>query len=470
MTDRPNNLRILLLLFAVALLIQLPLILNPGYYSHDELQWASWSVGRPWQEVPWARLRDWDTFQYRPLTFNVWMQLSRWFFQTPYLMHAACVTIGTLNVALLWIWLRQLDVAKRTASIAALVWVLNPYTVQTHGWVGTLADTLWVLCALLAIVAVNRIATRSWSVLWQRSAAFSIALALTFAALLAKEAAIVIPAVFLVAALRPARRQAQIAALIGSGAAVFLYLAARLQAILAGAAHSTAYSISAADPLTRWIEYLMFPAVLERSDPIALMLQTFGANEWGSIVLLALITVVVWRRNWQLGALWILAPLAALVPVLPLPLTAGHYAYGASIAACVVLALAAPGFSRFGKIILACWLTVVSFHGLEIASKLRQRGAIQHMLGAEINRLLLQNTQQTLRIRTVLGKQEPMLRTIFMVPNYLGVPWGKAVTPTTQDDPSANYQMRSDGRLEPVVEPQTAPMPAPSNHRIMVPD
>ena len=46
------------LLLVVALLLQLPLIFNPGYYSHDELQWASWSFGRAWEQVPWARLAD----------------------------------------------------------------------------------------------------------------------------------------------------------------------------------------------------------------------------------------------------------------------------------------------------------------------------------------------------------------------------------------------------------------------------
>ena len=55
-----------------ALILQLPLILNPGYFSHDELQWAALanaSTPSPWLET--------SAFQYRPLTFSLWMALSR---------------------------------------------------------------------------------------------------------------------------------------------------------------------------------------------------------------------------------------------------------------------------------------------------------------------------------------------------------------------------------------------------------
>ena len=64
--------RLALPVFALALLLQLPLALNPGYYSHDELQWAAFAqAGMP------AGWTDPATFQYRPLTFATWMALAR---------------------------------------------------------------------------------------------------------------------------------------------------------------------------------------------------------------------------------------------------------------------------------------------------------------------------------------------------------------------------------------------------------
>lgn len=449
MTERLPALRILLLLLAVTVLLQLPLILNPGYYNHDELQWASWSVGRAWSEVGWARLGDWDTFQYRPLTFNVWMQLSRWFFETPYLMHAACVAIGTLNALLLWTWMRQLGVAKRTAFIASLVWVLNPYAMHTHGWVGTLADTLWVLFALIAITSVQRIADSTLRAHNKQIYALLLSLLLTTLALLSKEAALVLPAAFLVAAYRPQYRATQIAALVGSSIAVALYLALRLQPILAGAESSSAYSLANAAPFTRWLEYLIFPSVLERAEPLALLQQTFGLREWGSVLLVSLVTIAVWLRSWRLGLLWLLAPLAALVPVLPLPASLGHYAYAASAVGCVVLAVAAMNLGKFGKWALIVWLIVMSFHGLQIADKMRDAGVIQYALAADVNRLRTQQPDLKLRIRAEHLKQQPLLRTLFSVPSYNQVPWGDAVVPVNQDNPSANFQMDRNGHLEP---------------------
>ena len=72
--------------FALVLLAQLPLILNPGYFSHDELQWAAFAAdGR---HVAWTAIGD---FQYRPLTFNLWMWLSRPLFARPQVFHALLV-------------------------------------------------------------------------------------------------------------------------------------------------------------------------------------------------------------------------------------------------------------------------------------------------------------------------------------------------------------------------------------------
>jgi hypothetical protein len=463
LADRPRPLRTLLLLLVVALVIQLPLILNPGYYSHDELQWASWSVGRAWNEVPWAHWNDWGLFQHRPVTFNLWMLLSRWFFETPYLMHAACVLIGSLNVLLLWIWLRQLQIAPRTAFLAAALWAISPYTVHTHAWVGTLADSLWVVIALIAITLTNRIATTSWPEIIRRSTALLLAAALTMLALLAKEAALVLPAAFLVAAWRREQRGTQVAALFGSSAAVAIYLALRLQAILAGAEGSSTYSLESADPLTRWIEYVVFPSVLERSNPTILMLQGWGAREWGSIVLLVLLTAAVFRQGWRMGALWLLAPIAALVPIFPLPASQSHYAYAAGLVACVTLVLAARTFGRWSRLILTCWLIVVSFHGLQIMSKMRSAGEIQSVLLSEVNRLRREHPDLPLRVRAEWLKQEPIVvRSLNNIPVYGGVVWDKQVRGVDQSDRQANYQMRKDGKLvQWKYVPPPPPPPAP---------
>src|SRR5690242_20539969 len=37
-----------------AFVLQLPLVLNSGYYNHDELQWISFADQPAFREIPWA--------------------------------------------------------------------------------------------------------------------------------------------------------------------------------------------------------------------------------------------------------------------------------------------------------------------------------------------------------------------------------------------------------------------------------
>src|SRR5690606_27760895 len=61
-----------ILAFVLVGLAQLPLVSNPGYFSHDELQWAAYAAAGV--RIDWLAF---DTFQYRPLTFTTWTALSR---------------------------------------------------------------------------------------------------------------------------------------------------------------------------------------------------------------------------------------------------------------------------------------------------------------------------------------------------------------------------------------------------------
>lgn len=64
-------------------LAQWLLVFNPGYFSHDELQWAVFAQahrGCAFCNGLWA---DMHAFQYRPLTFSIWMWLSQRLFAHP---------------------------------------------------------------------------------------------------------------------------------------------------------------------------------------------------------------------------------------------------------------------------------------------------------------------------------------------------------------------------------------------------
>ena len=234
-------------MFALACLLQLPLVLNPGYYSHDELQWAVYAADRV--QVPWL---DVSAFQYRPLTFNLWMLLSRALFDTPMLFHAVLVAAGALNAALLFAVGRGFGVPVRPAMAGALVFVLSPYAVYTHGWVGCIADVLWVGCALLLALCVQR--TKRPLV-----AAFSAAL-FTGLALLAKEAAFAIPPLLALAWWFDGRKPKWLFAMLASGAVAALYLGLRIDVLLNAPREGSQYVLSAWHVPLRWLEYQIVPA------------------------------------------------------------------------------------------------------------------------------------------------------------------------------------------------------------------
>src|SRR5688572_33390367 len=76
---------------------------NPGYFSHDELQWAARAAA---PDPADSAATDWlavDTFQYRPLTFRLWLLLSTLAFDTPWAMHALWLGFGFGVCALLYL-------------------------------------------------------------------------------------------------------------------------------------------------------------------------------------------------------------------------------------------------------------------------------------------------------------------------------------------------------------------------------
>src|SRR5262249_4364908 len=135
----------------IGLIVQLPLVLNLGYFNHDELQWLAFA-DQPSSEVPWSEWFDFTPFQYRPLTFNLWLLLSRWFGYQPVLMHLIRVLCGLGIALMLRAALLRFGASRASASVAALVFLLLPEVVYTHGWIGTYADSLFLAFTLGSIL------------------------------------------------------------------------------------------------------------------------------------------------------------------------------------------------------------------------------------------------------------------------------------------------------------------------------
>ena len=430
-----------LLVCALVLLAQLPLILNPGYFSHDELQWAAYSGASGGASVPWLHWTALDAFQYRPLTFNLWLWLSRQLFAQPQAFHALLVAWGATNAALLWVLARRFGVASGPAFAGALVFALGPYASYVHGWVGTLADLIWLSCALLVGLGCVR-QPRAWI-------ACTVAALLTAIGLLAKEAAVSIPALLLVAWWFDGRKRRWGAALLGSGAVAALYLAARLGVLLHAPRAGTQYTLSLANLLPRWLEYQLYPSMPSEFETFNTLARGFSGSAIAAATLWLALLLVLWRSGRRLAGIFVIGGVAALGPVLLLGASWNHYAYGFAALAAMVAAAAWPRAARWGRAVLLLAALVSVWHGVNVVRQLRQVGDVQAVFSPALAEVL-RGTDRSVRLRPAPDADNWIFaRLSHDIPRYDDVEIGKRVTLVAIDAP-ADYVIAKDGRLLPV--------------------
>ncbi|HSD18284.1 MAG TPA: hypothetical protein VLC71_13630 [Thermomonas sp.] len=419
--------------FALACLVQLPLALNPGYYSHDELQWAVHAADGV--RVPWL---DPGAFQYRPLTFNLWMLLSRALFDTPMLFHAALVAAGAANACLLFAVGRGCGLPARPATVGALAFVLSPYAVYTHGWVGCIADVLWVGCALLLALCVQRTGRPVF-------AGVTAAL-LTAVALLAKEAAFAIPPLLALAWWFDARKPGWLVAMLASGAVAALYLGLRIDVLLHAPREGSQYVLSAWHVPLRWLEYQLFPPILPLQEAITTLQRPLPALV-AAVLWLGLLAAV-WRAGRRRAALFLLGGIAALLPVLPLASAWNHYGYGFAALAAMTIASAWPHASRAGRIAIGGFAVLTVLHGGAVMWRMQQVGRIQSVFSpalAEAVRARVDPGPVVLQVGTGI-KPWIVQRLTHDIPRYHGVPIGARVRLAGGGE-AADYIVEADGRL-----------------------
>ena len=420
------------------LLVQLPLILNPGYFSHDELQWAAaaeQASGFVWLST--------DAFQYRPLTFGLWTWLSRHLFAQPQLFHLVLVAMGAANAALLHALARRLGAATWPAAIAALVFALGPYAAYVHGWVGTLGDLLWVGGALL----VGLVATGERPG-WRIAVATFV---LTTLALLAKEAALSIPALALVAwTLDRSRRRQWRIVLLASATPALVYLALRYGPLLTAAPQGNAYDWSIAYLPLRWLEYQLFLPNLPVFETHKTLSRGFTDKRTviAGLLWLALLVALA-RVGWRWAAACVIGGIAALGPVLVLGASRNQYGYGFAAFVAGLLAVAWPSMPRWGRGVAVLMAVLVTLHGINVMRQMRHVGEVQAVFSPALVEALQGSRTAPLRLAPAADAQAWIFqRMTHEIPSYRGVPIGDRVQLVGVGEP-ADFIVHADGRLRP---------------------
>lgn len=433
------------LFFGILVLVSLPLVFNPGYYGHDELQWLAAADHDQWRQSPWQGWFDVTPFQYRPLTFNGWLLLSKWVGYQPYLMHAAVVAIGLANALLLRSCLMAVRVESLPASVAAVLFVLSPHAMQVHGWVGTLGDLFVLLCALLAI--------RTLQVQPRRSVELAVIAVLTVLALWSKESAIVVPALWL--ALWPWRRSQVLPAVVVSAAVVAIYLALRLDTILYPPRTDSGYAWSIANIPARLFDYAAFPFAPGIDEVHVIRL---GRSPWRWMLGFAAsigLLVIIANAGWRLALMLVIGWIACLGPILLLSTSAAVYGYVASAWVVAVCAWSWPRLLQSARVAMLFIAALAMIHGAQIAQRLRHVGVLQAGLYAGLEPLLpFVSPAHPLRIAAIEPRDQPHLqRLLHQVPSWHRLPVSDRVI-IVEPDAAPTHRLHADGQLRAVEMPQ----------------
>lgn len=427
-----------LLVLLLACLAQWTLALNPGYFSHDELQWGAAADVPPGMALPWFPWTDATMLQWRPLTFNAWLLLSNALFETPRAMHALWVLMGSsIAAGLAWLLLRM-GLKARTAAMAGLLFALNPYAAYVHGWVATLADLLWV-GASLALAAVLERAYRRGAIVPAAAWAFG----LTALGLLAKEAALVMPGLVGLAWLLAGRPRVLAAATAASALAALAYLALRAGALLSPDA-SSGYSLAPAAAPKNFAAYAMYLPVTASFEVNTLWLRSHGQLVASALLMLGLALGVL-RASPRLGLALALGAVVTVGPVLVLPQTATQYGYGFSLWLVACTALAWPKLGRPFRALVLLLSLLCTWHGVRVQHEMRAVGERQAVFQPALAQALAAH-DGPLKLQRHRKFGWAYERLVHDVPSWRGQAIGDRVR-WVEDAAEADYRIADDGRL-----------------------
>jgi hypothetical protein len=430
------------------LLLLAPVALNPGYFNHDEMQWLVMADTGSWSTIPWSQWFDVKPFQYRPLTFNLWLLLSRTVGYTPIAFHSIVALFGLANAFALRTLLQRLHASPLTASAASLLFLYTPYVMFVHAWVGTLADILVLGFSLLALLRICGVAaSRALTV------DTLIVAMCTAAALLSKESAVVFPVLFLgIGWTVRGRRIWPI--VLASAAVVAVYLAFRLNIILFAPRTGDAYSWSLLNIPIHLRDTALFPFLVHYTEMINVT-DAPGASQAFAIVCLGALLYLISRAGWRWVLALIIGWMVCLGPTMILHMDSNVYVYLASAFACGLVALAAAHLSIVNRIVLTLLCGVLVVHGMQVVRDMRHYGRVQYHLFADLERLLPgASANDPLRIRAERpGDTFMPQRLTFWTSHYRRIPMGERLVVLTPEEIAQgapfNVVMDHSGNLSP---------------------
>lgn len=357
-----------------AVVLNLILITNPGYFSHDELQ--------RWDDVEeFGLIRYFQMYislpatqslsdPFRPFPFAIQGLLSLAQNDFPPLVHLfGALTTGLVGFVF-YLLLVEVGLKYSSALASGLIFLVLPTTVLATGWSAALMDQWYVIFGLAALSQSLKYlrTTQVWA--WVLSTLFF------SLSLLSKETAVIWPAVLVVVALivnrrRPVHRFHWIALALAWSLPALAYLFARLEAFVGtftSPGSSGHYGMSLENIPRNAFAYFVFPFA--------------PGNGWVSSLLLtpplilaaacvAHLGLAFWigKRVPKVGWLYLPAYFVFLAPILALNATGAQYLYGSGLALAGALGILVGESAGSSRSAIALWVAIALMAGNSILAQ-----------------------------------------------------------------------------------------------------
>lgn len=382
------------LLIIVAVLGNILLITNPGYFSHDEydrerslrMLGLRAYLTHAFRQNPDASF----AVPWRPLGFAAQAVHSN-FFDQPQIVHGISVTIHLISALSLYYVLKRCANSD-VALLASSIFLIHPSTSHAVGWAAATHDLLWVLFAI-------------WSLYFGLQSIFcakvpSLSRILTSslmyaAALMSKETAIVVPIAFFLFGFRGCRFKIHpknnvflgpFFAYLGVSAIYLLFRWPNIRKSLSGS--DSTYTIGLETVSQNLLVYFAYPfslSVTEVGNAIFMSnRELVVAISFHATVFIALGVVYGFSKAFLYPSLYVVT----LLPLLFLGFQASHYLYASAVLSSISIALILVQSTRRSVALSLFPIVVVAvliIHSVLNQVSIRNDGVCMQSLDSAVN-------------------------------------------------------------------------------------
>jgi hypothetical protein len=411
-----------IILILIALILNFLLLVNPGYYSHDELGFGFYSQGygdRSLSDIDWFSFFNIQAPQYRPITFNTWLFISHFLFQYPPLFHLVVVLLGLACGLALYHLILQISNNRIFAITSFLIFSILPSTSFTIAWVGTIGDFIWVFCSISMLSIAYKFI--DYPNITRQILLNHIAIAIIFIiALMSKETAIIIPGIFFLYFILIKRSKFVFRSFLILSFISVIYLCLRFDALF-GTGHSKAYSVTPNAALRNLIGYWVYPFAWQ--DFLGYPTDIKSLYFIFCFVAHFLICFFLWRTETKYAKVYPIAYIFTLAPILVIPMWSPHYLFASSILMSAALAFLLTHGKRISKSLIVIFTLILIVHSFNIQLEHYNRGVIQNRIFNSLyvqikNYLNKSNSQEVLKVYIVPQSDAPSLDILQRAINY----------------------------------------------------